>query len=155
VNILLGIGNTDRGDDGVGPYVATRFSHPDWLSLDAGIAPENFTGVVRRHNPETLVLVDAADMGLAPGTIRRIHRDLIQDVGWGTHMLPLYHVIDYLAGSVNGDIVLIGIQPGDKEYGSPMSEPVARAAEALLHMLTHQTLHELPAMNAGRGRTDT
>lgn len=145
-NILLGIGNIDRGDDGVGPYIATHFTHPDWLCFDVGTAPENFTGVVRKHHPRRLVLVDAADMGLPPGEIRRVPRDLIQDVGFGTHMLPLYHVIDYLNDAVQEDIVLVGIQPASKDYGEPISAPVLRAAEELIRLLETGDWMNIPAV---------
>lgn len=142
-NILLGIGNTDRGDDGVGPYIAEHFIHLDWLCFDAGTAPENFTGVVRKHHPRRLVLVDAADMGLPPGTIRRVPRDLIQDVGFGTHMLPLYHVIDYLKDAVQEEIILIGIQPANKDYGAPMHPEVITAANELITLLREDKLSSI------------
>jgi len=146
MNILLGIGNGDRGDDGIGPFIASRFKHPDWLSIDAGTAPENFTGVVRKHKPELLVLVDAADMGLTPGAIRRIPRVLIQDTGWSTHMLPLYHVIDFLAGTVTGEIIVIGIQPGGREYDAPMTNPVLCAAEEVLKILQNGTIQDISCL---------
>lgn len=135
MRILFGIGNVDRGDDGIGPYIAERFVHPEWIAYNVGTAPENFTGLVRRERPSRLVMIDAADMGLPPGSIRRIPRDLIQDVGFGTHMLPLYHVIDYLRDAVAGDIILIGIQPAGKNYGDPMSPPVIAAAEQVIERL--------------------
>jgi hydrogenase 3 maturation protease len=145
-NILLGIGNIDRGDDGVGPYIATHFTNPDWLCFDVGTAPENFTGVVRKHHPEQLVLIDAADMGLPPGAIRRVPRELIQDVGFGTHMLPLYHVIDYLKGAVQEEIILIGIQPASKDYGAPMSNEAENAAKELIQLLTSGAWSDIPSL---------
>lgn len=145
-SVLLGIGNPDRGDDGVGPYVASLVKASGWLCYDVGTAPENFTGVVRKHQPERLVLVDAADMGSPPGTIRRIPRDKIQDVGWGTHQLPLYHVIDYLADTVTGSITLIGIQPANTDYGAPMSPEVRKAAAAVARCIDSGSVEDLPVM---------
>jgi hydrogenase 3 maturation protease len=144
--LLLGIGNSDRGDDGVGPFIADRFSSPGWLAYNVGTAPENFTGVVRRERPSLLVMIDAADMGLPPGSIRRIPRDLIQDVGFGTHMLPLYHVIDYLKDAVAGDILLIGIQPASKDYGDPICPAVLDAAEKVMTALADGRLEDFPLM---------
>ena len=74
-------------------------------------------------------------MGLPPGTIRRIPRSRIQDVGWGTHALPLYHVIDFLADAVAGPILVIGIQPADTRCDAPMTPAVRAAAERLVPLL--------------------
>ena len=33
-NILMGVGNVLKGDDGIGSIIAKSFTHQDWLSLD-------------------------------------------------------------------------------------------------------------------------
>lgn len=143
MNILMGIGNAHGLNDGVGCLVARSLAFAGWKALDCATAPENFTGVVRRERPELLVLVDAADMGLPAGSLRRISRDQIQDVGVGTHMLPLYHLIDYLRPSC-GDIVFVGIQPLLRGVGEEISNPVRAAAERLLGLIQHGILNEIP-----------
>ena len=142
MNVLLGIGNFDKGDDGVGSYVARHLNAEGWMGIECGTAPENFTGVVRQQSPERIVMVDATDMGLAPGAIRRIARDQVEDVGIGTHMLPLYHLIDYLA-EVTTDIVLIGIQPKSVGYGEPLCEEVQAAAEAVAEFVATDRMDEI------------
>ena len=42
-NILMGVGNILKGDDGIGSMIAKSFTHQDWLSLDCGVVPENYT----------------------------------------------------------------------------------------------------------------
>ena len=37
--------------------------------MEAGPAPENFTGPLRRFRPDLVLLVDAAQMDAEPGTI--------------------------------------------------------------------------------------
>lgn len=76
-NAVVGIGNELRGDDALGCEVARRLlpiaqDHPDWLIIDAGPVPENFSGVLRRFAPQRIFLVDAALMGEPPGAIRLI-----------------------------------------------------------------------------------
>ena len=132
--ILLGVGNSLRCDDGIGNWVARHFAKPGWLALDCGTAPENFTGVVRREMPRVLVIVDAADLGEEPGTLRIVPKSRIIDTGIGTHMLPLHHLFDYLAPSVD-EIVLMGIQPWQVAAGTDLSAPVLRAAEQLVAIL--------------------
>ncbi len=143
MNMLLGIGNTLRSDDGIGCLVARRFTHPGWQTFDCGTAPENFTAVVRREHPEMLVLIDAADMGLAPGELRRIPPEKIQDVGIGTHQLPLSHLIAYLAPDA-GAIVFVGIQPQSVADGEAISGEVIEGAERLMAHIRDNTLDRIP-----------
>ncbi len=139
MNILLGIGNADKGDDGAGPLAAEQLTAEGWIGLDGGMAPENMTGVIRRHRPERILIVDAANMGLAAGSMRRVHRNSIEDVGIGTHMLPLSHLIDYLS-ELTPAITLIGIQPDSTGYGEPMHPAVKAAVETLLELVRHDEL---------------
>lgn len=134
MNILFGVGNSLRGDDGAGCYVADHFHADGWIVVNCATAPENFTGIVRKHHPDLLVIVDAAAMGLAPGAVRRIAPESIEDVGLGTHMLPLSHLIGYLAKDARA-IVLIGIQPGHVVTSDDLSPAVREGADALISIL--------------------
>ena len=145
MNILMGIGNIYGLDDGVGCRLARRLSVSGWKALDCATAPENFTGIVRQDRPELLLMVDAADMGLPAGSLRRVSRDQIQDVGVGTHMLPLYHLIDYLRPSC-GTIVFIGVQPLMRGAGEELSEPVRAAEERLLEIVERGSWESIPML---------
>jgi hydrogenase 3 maturation protease len=85
MNLLLGIGNPRHGDDALGPVFARAFRHPGWRCFNAATAPENFTGLVRRLHPDTLVLLDAADLGMPPGTLQRLDPSAIASGDFGTH----------------------------------------------------------------------
>ena len=143
MNLLLGIGNTLLGDDGIGCYVAAHLDAEGWTSIDCGTAPENFTGVVRRKAPRLLILVDAAELGLLPGDIRRIPRDLIGSVGFGTHQLPLGHLIDFLSYAAE-EIELIGVQPLQREPGERLSEAAQEGADALIEIIKRGTISRIP-----------
>ncbi len=134
MKMLIGIGNALRRDDGAGTYVAERMSGSGWAVLDCGTVPENFTSVVRRAHPDLLVLVDAAEMGIPPGSFRIVGREQIEDVSIGTHHLPLSHLIDFLA-DVAGSIIFIGIQPAIVEDGEGLTPAVRRGAEMLAETL--------------------
>ena len=74
---VVGIGQELRGDDALGIEIARRLKplaegRPDWLVIEAGPAPENFTGPLRRFAPQRIFLVDAALMDEQPGAIRQI-----------------------------------------------------------------------------------
>lgn len=137
--ILLGVGNPLLSDDGVGCWIAEHFSLDNlssdgWKVFCGETAPENFTAPIRRAEPALLVIVDAADMKLPPGTIRIIPPDQIDDRSIGTHMLPLSHLITYLSPDIP-EIIFIGIQPATIEPGEGLSPAVRKAAEALIEVL--------------------
>jgi hydrogenase 3 maturation protease len=142
MNVLMGIGNALRCDDGVGVYVARMFHMSGWRSLDCGTAPENFTGVVRREHPDLLLIVDAADMNIPPGEFRVIPFEKIQDVGIGTHQLPLTHLISYL-GEDAGEIIFIGIQPLIVDDGEQISLSVKRGGDKLINLIENGLIGDI------------
>jgi hydrogenase 3 maturation protease len=142
MNILLGIGNPIRGDDGVGPYIARTFLHPSWKSIDCGTAPENFTSLLRREQPAHLILVDAADMGLCPGEFRIIPKACIVDLSFSTHGPSLSLLIKYLS-SLLPDVILIGIQPGETIEGERISPAVIKGAENLKMHLANDEIAQI------------
>lgn len=150
VNMLLGIGNSLNGDDGVGCYIAQNLDTEGWISLDCGTVPENFTGLVRRNAPDLLVLVDAADMHLSPGEYRIIPHDLIEEVGTGTHALPLSHLINFISPDA-GEIVFVGIQPESLATGDRLSEKVKNSANEIIRILGEMRLESIPALDIGTG----
>ncbi len=142
MHLLLGIGNDLLADDGVGCMVADKFSHPDWIVYNTGTVPENFTRKIRELHPDLLVLVDAARMGLPPGSIRIVPKDRVADAGIGTHQLPLDSLCDVVSPYAES-IIIIGIQPGVVEIGEPMTDDVIEAGERLLHMIDDGSFQDL------------
>ena len=68
----MGIGNRLAGDDGAGSAVAEALrGRTAACVIDAGIAPENHLEPIVRGEPDTILLVDAANQarrrGLRPG----------------------------------------------------------------------------------------
>jgi hydrogenase 3 maturation protease len=144
-NLLMGIGNSLREDDGAGPAVARLLQTADWTSLDCGTVPENFTGIVRRARPTHLVLVDAADMGLPPGSVRRIPLARLADIGLGTHALSLEQLARFLRDAV-GTITLIGIQPERRGDGTGLTPRVRAAVEQTARQLADGQWQRLPEL---------
>lgn len=134
MNLLLGIGNPRHGDDGLGPLFARAFRHPDWRCVNAATAPENFTSLVRRLRPDRLVLLDAADMGLPPGTLRRLPPGEIRGRDFGTHAPSIGQLAAYLADCA-GQVAILGIQPLTTRPGARLSPPVRAALHDLGRML--------------------
>jgi len=151
-NILMGIGNENRCDDGVGTCLARHFEAPGWIALACSTAPENFTSVVRRHAPHRLVLVDAAELGMAPGAFRRVPPERIADTGAGTHALPLSVLIDFLTPCVTGEILFIGIQPAILADGEGLTAEVQEGMRALAAVLSGQRFEEIEEWETLEGK---
>jgi len=131
---ILGCGSELRGDDAVGPLVASSLADLAGRAqaFNGDVAPENQTGAIKQFNPGLVLLVDALDMGLEPGEARLIDPDEVEGVSFSTHMLPLPIIMDYLRREIGCPVLLIGIQAKSLEFLGAMTPEVARAGEALV-----------------------
>lgn len=141
--VIVGIGSELRGDDAAGVLVARaiskRTSHsddPHLIAIDGGTAPENVTSEIIRACPSHVVLIDTADMNLAPGEARIIRRSEIGGTSFSTHSLPLGVIIDYLERSITCEVVVVGIQPRTTEFGAKISPAVQRTVKAIVEELS-------------------
>ncbi|MHA1603305.1 MAG: hydrogenase maturation peptidase HycI [Candidatus Freyarchaeota archaeon] len=136
--VLLGVGSEFHGDDYVGVIICKRLKNrvPENVSIiEAGVSPENFTGKLRRINPSHIILIDAADMCSAPGSVRIINSSDIGGLPISTHHLPLSMFINYLEESTNSSVIFIGIQPKSTNFGESLSSELERVAQNLSHVL--------------------
>ncbi|WP_413739082.1 hydrogenase maturation peptidase HycI [Sodalis sp. RH21] len=128
------------GDDGAGPLLAdimTRRPVAGWTVINGGSAPENVVHRVRALRPRRVVVVDAADMSLAPGEIRLIDpRDIAGMFIMSTHNLPLSFVIDQLSADV-AEVWFVGIQPDLVAFYYPMTERVTAAVNIVYQRLAN------------------
>jgi len=141
MNILMGVGNDTRGDDGIGVYIARKFKKDGWISMDCSTVPENYLGKVIKYRPEKLVIVDAAEMGLKAGEIRRIPKHRMGMASFSTHSLPLSLFIDHVERRCEAEIVVIGIQPLNM-YGE-MSEEVKKAGDRVIEYIAEGRIDEI------------
>lgn len=108
-----------RGDDMVGPYTIDLLKEridsegsPDGFELeliDADVMPENFSKPIRESGADIVLFVDAVDMGLDPGKIRKVPRDLIDATIPCSHNLPMSYVMGYINERIDR-IDLVGVQ---------------------------------------------
>ena len=138
------IGNRDGGDDAIGPYIADRLQEDENLVvLDCGIAPENYTSVVKQHKPSHLIIIDAVDMDLNPGEVRLVPMEKIGRMHISTHGIPISILIDYLEKYVES-ILFIGIQP--KTMSGKITNQVKKSGNKLIELLKNQNLKEIETL---------
>lgn len=141
---VLGVGNEMNADDGVGLRVVRELkrmlpARSDMLLVEAGGAPENFTGALRRFRPDTVVIVDAAEMGEEPGTIRWLDWATSDGLSGSTHTLPPSVLATFLVESMGCEVVLLGVQPASVDFGAPMSPAVEAAAAQAARQIVEWT----------------
>ncbi len=142
-NLLLGVGNDIRGDDAIGEEIAREFQREGWDVEDCGTVPENFIPHIEEDVYQDVVIVDAANMGLEPGEIRRVPREKLGVFTMSTHALPISLVMDYLDEKV-GKVTLIGIQPKDMSLKEGMTDELIEAKDEVLSILKNDRWTELP-----------
>lgn len=127
------------GDDAAGPLLARMFERSPlagWEVLNGGAAPENYIHKIREYRAEMVVIVDAAEMGLLPGSVRILSEEDIADrFLMTTHNLPLSFLIKTLKESVS-DILFIGIQPRQVGFYRAISREVKDAVKFVYNKLS-------------------
>lgn len=144
--VLIGMGNPLGLDDAVGLHVAEQLAGSDWTCWTAGTALENVIGAVKRLEPDLVVVVDAADMGLAPGSFRRLPLPSIPVMLGTTHGLPLTLLVPLLQEAVE-ELVVVGVQPGKLGTGEGLSAEAAGAVRYLVRLLTNFDLAAIPGLD--------
>jgi hydrogenase 3 maturation protease len=132
--LVLTVGNGMMGDDGAGVLLAqmlTKAPVNGWQVLNGGSAPENVLHRVRELAPERVLVVDAAEMDLPPGTVRPIQDEWLEDPFFmTTHALPLSYLIQTLRTFIP-QVDLLGIQPDVVAFGYPMTPAVRQAVAGI------------------------
>lgn len=142
--VVMCIGNREGGDDAVGPYIADQLKETDIDVIDCGTTPENYTSVVKRKNPEKLIIVDAADMGLEPGEMRIVPKEKIGVMTISTHGIPVSVLMNYLEQSVK-EVILIGIQP--ETMSGKMTGKIKEKASVLVEMIKNDKIEKIKKLD--------
>jgi hydrogenase 3 maturation protease len=134
--LIVGIGSTLKGDDGVGPFICSRLKRIvcDQV-IDAATVPENYIQPIIRKNPQVLLIIDAVDFGDTPGAILILEPDQIHTVSPSTHTPSPRLFLDVILHSIKPQVVFIGIQPAQANFGQPLSPPVQRSATLLADLI--------------------
>ena len=133
---VLGLGNTDRGDDGAGILVAEALKKPfpDYSFSEHDGIEGTVLDISERMEDSTILFVDAADMGLEPGSLRLIPRESIKETEITTHRVAVALMSSILEKSGKMTAV-VAVQPLGIEFRSPVSRPVKRAVDAVVAIL--------------------
>ncbi len=134
--VILCVGNIERGDDGLGPYFSGAIKgRVPYEVIDAGSAPENWTGVVAGLKPDTIVMVDAIYFEGEPGEIKIFSGEDLRSGKISTHDVSPKLLIEYLKESTKADIYILGIKPESNKLGEGLSPCIKASLDSLSKML--------------------
>ena len=138
--IVVGVGNPDRGDDGIGPWIAHRLAASTHATSCRGETTE-LMDLWSDH--DDVVVIDAMRSGADPGTLRRFDAHdgpfPTQAFTGSTHNFGLAEAIELsrALGTLPRRLIVYGIEGESFEMGAELSAPVLEAARRLLEELTN------------------
>ena len=142
--MILGVGNPLRGDDGAGPYLIGRLKgHVDATLLDCEEVPENFLGTIAEYQPDSILIIDAIDLGMSPGAVAILEEDKLRSAGGSTHHAPLQLFINCVKAETGANVLVLGIQPKSIEFGSGISKEVKETLRLLQDIIPRALAHRM------------
>ncbi len=135
--LIVGIGNTLKGDDAAGPLVCQQLTGKVSAELiDVGTVPENYIQPIIKKAPQNLLIIDAVDFGAAAGTINIFKPEQLNASVFSTHTLSPHLFVDTIRKSIKVDVYFVGIQPAQIGLGQSISPQVNQAVQWLIRTLT-------------------
>ncbi|MCK5832656.1 hydrogenase maturation protease [bacterium] len=135
--VLVGVGNDISGDDAFGPELARKLKpYLGKRAIDAGLAPENWTGPIIKLAPSKLIIADAVAFDEKPGKIHLFKPEELIDGIPATHGPGLGAFIAYIRDRLpDCEISILAVQPAKTGLMVPMSNEVIDAIEKLVDEL--------------------
>ena len=130
--VIVGIGDSLRADDGLGPALVERLRGKLPVPcINAGNAPERYLGRIAREEPDSVLLIDAAHLGLSAGEYRLLDLEETVQLGLSTHGVSPGLLVDLLAPQLRGKVFLLGVQPARLTLGRGLSRRIKRTLRFL------------------------
>jgi len=135
-SVIVGIGNRLRGDDAFGPVLLDVLrGRVRWPLVDAGDAPENYTGAVLALNPKAVLLVDAARWGAAPGSLGVFSPRELGSGGVSTHSASLRLFSSVVEERCGCSVMVLAAEPETTAFGMALSGRMRQAVAAVASCL--------------------
>jgi hydrogenase 3 maturation protease len=138
--VITGIGNPMRMDDYVGVKIVQNLHgkvSDRVLLIECETVPENTLQQILDFNPTHVLLIDAAVLGLKPGTAKLVNpEDLKSFPAFTSHMLPLRIFCEYIAKTCGSKIALLLIEPNKTDFGEGLTAELEFSAKNVAEILS-------------------
>ncbi|MAD45811.1 MAG: HyaD/HybD family hydrogenase maturation endopeptidase [Oceanospirillaceae bacterium] len=164
--LLLGIGNVLWADEGFGvrclEHISEHYSFAENVSLLDG-GTQGIYLLQHVQDADILVVFDAIDYGLKPGTLKLVRDDEVPKY-MGAKKMSLHQTgfqevlaMSEFTGHYPQEILLIGVQPDILEdFGGSLTDGVRQqiqpAVDVALKFLAERGVHPLPAGSDANSR---
>jgi hydrogenase maturation protease len=122
--VVLGLGNLLHADDGAGAQAIKRLREDRRVSAGVSLVEGGTLGLELLSyvwDCEQLIVIDAVDVGRRPGTVVRLSGEELNS------LVALRVLVQR-----RPEVVLIGVQPKDTNWGTELSKPVANAMDTVV-----------------------
>ena len=148
--LVVGIGNPDRGDDGVGAAVATAVASHRLAGVSVKHLREPVALLDEEPDYDLVIVVDAVLSRAEPGSVsvREVDEHPLPD--WagtgGTHTVGLPAVVELARalGRLPRPLLVVGVEAESLGTGDPLSPAVLagvqRAADVVVRLVTGRVL---------------
>lgn len=139
---LMGVGNVDCGDDGLGIRLAERLLEsgiPDVVI--GGTTPENYVGRIAEQGFERLIFLDAVEFGASPGSVAILNaREICARYPQiSTHKISLGVLAKWIRATSRTKVWLLGVQPQSIQQGETLTATVSATLDLLRTLLLELT----------------
>lgn len=152
--LVVGLGDVDRGDDGVGVVAARRVAalRLPGVEVASHHDPSELLDLWEGH--DRVVVLDAVCSGSAPGMVHRLPvgagQPPLPPSVWaatgqgGTHALGLATVVELgrALHRLPAYLVVLGVEAASFTEGEPLSEAVAAAVPSLVERVVAESAEE-------------
>ena len=136
---LLGLGNLMRTDDAVGMLTLRKLTEDGRLPDEIRVIEGGTLGLDLLHSVRDishLLVLDAVDTGIAPGTLLRFEGQEVDDlpVSKSVHLLGFSDLMGALRlmDAAPAEVVLLGVQPASTGWGTALTSEVDLALQTLM-----------------------
>jgi len=138
MTVVVGLGNLVHADDGVGVHAIQLLMGDDRVPSNVVLMDGGTQGLSLLpylSGSERLLVIDAIDVGAAPGTLLRLEgkaceslpgKPSVHQLGFADMMIALR-----LLGGAPEQVVVLGVQPLSTDWSAELTPPVQAALESL------------------------
>lgn len=143
-HVVIGVGNRDRGDDAVGPFVCDRLHELAVEGVEPVVAELGGVDLATCwRSDDAVTIVDASRPVDRPGRIVEV--DALRErwtppAAISTHATDVATAIELarVIGAMPASLTVIGIEGGRFDVGAPLSTQVEAAAHAVVDGITRR-----------------
>ena len=133
---VLGLGNTDRADDGAGVLVAQALKKPfpEFSFSEHDGVEGTALDISEKHGDATVFFVDAANLKSPPGTVRVVRAQDVNDKEITTHRVAVALMASLLE-KAGKKVAVVCIQPGRIEFRGRVTAEVRESIDVVTRTL--------------------